>query len=174
MATATGRIRCDACHKQRVTYKCRGCSLEFCFGHLKDHRQELGQQLDKIEVTRDLFRQSLTEQTKEPQKQSLIQQINEWELESIDKIRHTAEEARQTLLKHTAKHSIRIEDKLSKLTNKIREHREEDDFFEDDLRQWNEELTRLQDQLIQPSNNAIRQDLTPLVTKMSVNVYDGM
>ena len=95
IATAIGRIRCVTCHKEKVTYKCRGCSLEFCFSHLKDHHQELGQQLHEIEVTRNLFRQSLTEQTKEPQKQSLIQQINEWERESIDKIRHTAEEARQ-------------------------------------------------------------------------------
>ena len=39
-------------------------------------------------------------------------------------------------------------------------------FFEDDLRQWNEELT----QLIRPSDIAIRQDSIPLVTKMSVNV----
>ncbi len=51
--------------------KCGGCLQEFCFNHWGDHRQELSKHLDKIEVSRDLFRQTLTEQTTDQQKHAL-------------------------------------------------------------------------------------------------------
>lgn len=41
--------------------KCGGCLKDFCFNHMTNHRQELSKQLDEIQITRDLFRQTLTE-----------------------------------------------------------------------------------------------------------------
>ena len=57
----------------------------FCFNHLTDHRQELSQQLDEIEINRDIFRQTLNEQINNPKKHSLIKQIDQWEEDSIEK-----------------------------------------------------------------------------------------
>jgi ABC-type transporter Mla subunit MlaD len=133
MATAAGRSRCVTCDKDKATLRCGGCLQEFCYKHIADHRQELNKQLDEVEVNRDLFRQTLTEQTTDPQKNTLIQQINEWERDSITKIRQTAEEARETLLKHTTGHIRKVEIDLNKLTEQLRQNREEDDFFETDL-----------------------------------------
>ena len=137
MATPSGRIRCGTCGKEKVAYHCKGCSQEFCFYHLADHRKELDKQLDEIEVTRDLFRQTLSEQTAQPEKHALIQEINQWERNAIDKIRQTAEEARQQLFNHTTQHIAGIEVELIKLTSQLRESRQEDDFFEKDLKLMN-------------------------------------
>ena len=55
----------------------------------------------KLKLNAIYFRQTLTEQTTNPQKHSLIQQIDKWEQDSINKIQQTAEEARQLVFKHT-------------------------------------------------------------------------
>jgi chromosome segregation ATPase len=170
MAAATVKNRCAICGKEKASFKCDGCSQSFCFNHVTDHRQELSKQLDEIEVTRDLFRQTLTEQTTEPRKHPLIQQIDKWERESINKIRETADEARQLLLKHTTGHVAKIEVELAKLTDQLRQNRQENDFVETDLDHWKDEITRLTKELAEPPNVSIRQDTTSLVTKIFVDV----
>jgi chromosome segregation ATPase len=143
MATAVGKNRCVTCGKDKSTLRCGGCLQEFCHNDFGHRRKELNKQLDEVEVIRDLFRQTLTEQTTDPQKHPLIQQINDWECQSIKKIRQTAEEARQTLVEHTTGYIGQVEIDLNKLTEQLRQSRDENDFYETDLRHWNEELTRL-------------------------------
>jgi len=170
MAAGTVKNRCVICNKEKASVKCEGCLKTFCYNHISDHREELNKQLDEIETTRDLFRQTLTEQTAEPRKHLLIQQIDGWERDSINKIRKTADEARQLLLQHTTKYVTTIETKLAKLTDQIQHNRQENDFVEADLNHWKEELKRLTDELDKPSNIIIRQDTTPLVTKILIDV----
>ncbi len=93
MTASTGKIHCDTCGKAKATYKCEGCSQSFSFDHLADHRRVLGDELTEVEHKRNEFRQSLTEQKTNPQKHSLIQQINKWEQDSIKIIEQTAEKA---------------------------------------------------------------------------------
>ena len=111
MATSIARIRCVTCGKEKATSKCAGCLQDFCFNHLAEHRQQLSKQLDDIEVHRVLFQQTIIQQTNEPQKHSLIEQINQWEKDSIQKIQQTAEETRQILFKYTNENINQIEQK---------------------------------------------------------------
>ena len=69
------------------------------------------------------------EQTAKLQKHPLIQQIDEWERASINKIQQTAEEARQMLFQHTTEHIKQVEVKLNKMTDELREKREDNDFL---------------------------------------------
>ena len=78
MATATSKRYCVTCEKQKVVYKCEGCSQHFCINHLNAHHQLITKQLDDLENKRNIFRQCLAEQTTHPQKYSLLQQINLW------------------------------------------------------------------------------------------------
>jgi hypothetical protein len=170
MATPTRRNRCFTCRKDRATLRCGGCLQEFCFNHSADHRQELNKQLDEVEVTHNLFHQSLTEQTPDPQKHAFIQQIDKWEHDSVQKIRQIAEEARQTILKQATEHIKQIEVDLNKLTEQLRQNREGNDFYETDLRHWNEELMRLSKEVTTPSNMILREDTTSsLINKISVD-----
>jgi chromosome segregation ATPase len=170
MATATGKNHCAICGKERRTVLCDGCSQTFCYNHLNDHRQELSKQLDEVEVTRDLFRQTLTEHTSHPHKHPLMKEIDTWEREAIKKIQETAEEARQQLFQHITGHISETELQLNKLTDQLRQSRQDNDFVETDLNQWKKELHRLKEELTRPSNITLRRDSIPLVTKINVDL----
>ena len=169
MATGIGKIHCVKCGKDKATLRCGGCLQEFCNKHLEDHRQELNKQLDEIEVSRDVFRQTLTEQMEHPKTHILMQQIDEWECDSIKKIKQTAAETREILLKNTNEYVHQIEIDLNKLTNQLRESRAEHDFNEISLRQFQEELERLTKNLTKPSNISIQEDSTPFITKICID-----
>ncbi|CAF4489552.1 unnamed protein product [Rotaria sp. Silwood2] len=170
MAQASGRTVCIICGKEKATFKCGGCSQEFCFNHLGDHKQELSKQFDEVEANRDVFQQTLTEQTAKPEKHPLIQQIDTWECDSINKIRQKAEEARQIILTHITESMRQIERRLNQLTDQLRQSHAENDFFETDLHRWNNDLTQLKEELTKPSNINLRQDFTPLITTFSIDV----
>jgi chromosome condensin MukBEF ATPase and DNA-binding subunit MukB len=175
MATATtDKNRCAICSKEKRTVRCEGCSQTFCYSHLGDHRQELSQQLDEVEVTRDVFRETLTEHISQPQNHPLMQKIDDWERDSINRVRQTAKELRQLLSNHTSGYMAQIEVQLNKLTNQLRQSREENDFVETDLNQWKAELSRLKEELTKPSNITLYQDSTPFITKIVVDVKSGM
>jgi hypothetical protein len=170
MATTTGKTRCAVCSKEKATIKCGGCFEDFCYKHWELHRQALDKQLDEIEVNHDVFRQSLTQHIEQPNNEILIEQIDKWELKSIKLIQQTAEEARQLLIKNTNENIRQIEIKLNKLTDQLRKSRDEDDFNEINLRQFQEELERLTKELIKPPNITIREDSTSFINKISVHM----
>jgi chromosome segregation ATPase len=173
MATPTRKTRCIICEKDKATAKCSGCLEDFCFNHLAEHRQQLGKQLGELEKKRNSFRQNFTEQTTNPQKHSLIQQINQWENDSINKIKQTAEEARQLLLDHTREHFNVIEIKLTKLTEELKRIRDENDFNEIDLKEFKEKLEQLEERLNKPSNISILQDSSSFINKISILATSG-
>ncbi len=170
MATAAGKTRCVICDKKKATFKCGGCLQEFCFKHVKGHRQELNNQLDEIEVNRDIFRQSLTQQIEQPNNHILIQQIDEWERNSIKNIQQTAEETRQILLNNINEYSHQIIIKLNELTNQLRQTRQENDFNEIAVRHFDEELKLLTKELTKPSHISIQENSQPFIKKISVEV----
>lgn len=170
MATATAVNRCTKCEKSNAILKCGGCSQDFCYKHVLEHRQELNKQLDDVEITRDSFRETLNEQTNKPQTHPLLEQVDQWEKESIDKIKRTAEETRKMLLSYTSEHTKEIEIQLNHLTNRLRQSREENDFVETDLAEWNKQLIKLKEELQQPSNIKLRYDSIPFVTKICAHL----
>ena len=168
MATATGKDRCITCSKEKRVVICGGCLQLFCFDHLPDHRQELSAQLDDIEVHRDVFRQTLTEQTIHPQKHSLIKEIDRWEEYSIRKIQQAANECRQQILQYTTEHVTNMEVNLAKLTDRLRQARQENDFNEIDLNGFREKLTQLEEKLDKSETVSIQQSSTSLVNEIVV------
>jgi len=173
MAEITGKARCITCGKDRSAVRCEGCLQIFCYNHLTDHRQELNKQLDEIEVNRDIFRQTLTQQTTDLKNHSLIKHIDEWEEDSIKKIQQKAEESRQLLFQHTTEHINQIEVNLHKLTEELRQMRQENDFNEIDLTKVKEKLTQLEKELNQPPNISIQRDSASPVNKICVIVSSG-
>lgn len=172
MATAeTGKGQCIKCGKKKSAVRCEGCQELFCFDHLTDHQQELSIQFDEIEMNRDLLRQTLTEQINNPNTSLLIKQINQWEEESIQRIKQTADECRQKLLQHTTTHFHQMEVNLVKLTDQIRHTRQENDFNEIDLRLLKERLTQLSEEISKPSYLSIEQNPAPFINGMTVNIF---
>jgi chromosome segregation ATPase len=173
MATTIGKTHCVTCGKDKVAYKCEACSQTFCVNHLADHHRELGLQLDEVEHKRNLFRQTLTEQTTNPQLHSLIQQVNKWEKDSINIIQRTADDARQVLAKHATENMNEIEIKLVELTKQLEITRQENDFNELHLNQFKRKLKQLEEQLKQPSSISIRQESSSFVGRINVVMSSG-
>ncbi|CAF1046829.1 unnamed protein product [Rotaria sp. Silwood1] len=99
-----------------------------------------------------------------------VQQINDLERDSIEKIRQTADEVRKLLLHYTAKHIPDIEIELNKFTDQLRQSRHENDLVETDLYRWKNQLIQLSDELNKPSNITIRQDSKSLVNRIYVDI----
>jgi len=169
MAKVTSKEHCVKCGKKRATLKCAGCLCDFCYDHLNDHRQELNQQFDEIEFNRDLFRQTLNEQTNN----SLFKQIDQWEKDSIEIIKQIANQCRQILIEHRNDNINQIEINLAKLTDQLKYTRQENNFNEIDLNQYKDKLKQLTIELNRLHNVSIQQNSTSLVNKISVVVSYG-
>jgi hypothetical protein len=167
MAT-TPHVMCVVCMKGRGTFKCEGCSRIFCLKHSINHRHELIQKLEEIELTRDLIYEIFIQQTEQ---HLLMNQIDQWEQKSIAKIHQTAEEARNKVLEET----INLEQKLKDITDQLRQAHEEDDFIEIDLDQWTQKLDELEKKLINSKTIFVEENSTSLVRKIRIeheNVSD--
>lgn len=77
-----------------------GCLVEFCFNHLVEHRHELSRRFDELENQRNVLRQILTEQMTNPHEHPLVEKVNRWEADAIEKVRRMANETRAVLLEH--------------------------------------------------------------------------
>ena len=167
------KSQCVICQKERSAVRCEGCFQIFCYNHLNDHRQELSKTFDEIEMNRDEFRQTLNEQKIDPKKHSLIKQINQWESDSIVLIQQTAAECREKILEQADEYFKQIEMKLTKLTDQMREVRQENDFNEIDLNQLKEKITQLGKELDQISNISVQEDSKSLIKKIFIVTSPG-
>ena len=136
--------------------------------HLNEHRQELTNQFDGIETSRDLFQQTLIQQKTEPQQHPLIQQIDQWEQESIARIRQAAEDARLLAGTYIDEHATELGEKLAKLTAQLQRSRETNDIIESDLENWKEQLEQLEDHFKKPSHITIERRPTALINAIDV------
>lgn len=168
MTTETERTQCATCAKEKAVATCAGCLKNFCLNHLTEHRQLLTRQFDEIEVSRDLFRQTLIQQATEPQQHPLIQQIDQWEHDAVKKVRQAARKARVSAETFINEHITQLEGKLGKLTDQLRRSREMNDIIETDLEVWKEQLTQLTEQFNKPAHITIQRRPAALINAISV------
>ena len=147
MATVDNQSQCAACRKTTTTLRYVGYLRDFCFRHLDEHCQQLEKHFDEIEEDRGLF-----------------EQVNQWEDESIQKIKQTAQEIRKTLLVHIDQNRISVKDRV----NQLRVSREQDSITENRLNKWREELEQLTQEIDKPSNIAIQQTELSLINKIQI------
>ena len=149
MATGTSTKKpCSKCNKGGATFTCDGCHRSFCLKHASDHRQELSQEMDDIGQQHDILKRDIDEQTIN---KTLLAQINRWEKESIEIIRSSAEQARNDLKLLTEESKTRLNGLMSNLSNELRLNREIDDYTEEDLERWANQLKELRKELDKPS-----------------------
>ncbi|CAF1269225.1 unnamed protein product [Adineta ricciae] len=147
MTTAPGRNRC-------VTY----------------HRQELSKQLEVVETNYNVFQQKIIDQTGKLQNDVVIKEVNDWENESIKIIQQKAQAIKQAVVKYTTDHMKQMEVDMNKISRELRQYRKENDFYETDLRQWNEDLGKLATQFDNLSNIVLQRNSAMLINSISVVV----
>lgn len=98
-ASSISKAPCATCDCKAIgVFKCEGCGQVFCRKHVGEHREILNHQLDEIVIEFDGLQQFVAENNDRVRQQHiLIAEVNKWEQDSIEKIRQTANEARQQL-----------------------------------------------------------------------------
>ncbi|CAF2129066.1 unnamed protein product [Rotaria magnacalcarata] len=169
MATAAiNSKQCFICKKEKANlYSCEGCSEKFCLTDLPKHHQEHVLELEKIVTDCDTFQNNISEQEKDLNHRSLVKQVNEWERDSIMKIKQTAEDCRQKLIRPTDDNIAEIK-KLNQFITDLRKIRDDDDFHEIHLNKWRLLLEELKKKLKQPLNVAILEEPTSFINKISI------
>jgi len=178
MAATTTKRFCTTCSKERGIFKCDGCSQIFCLQHTTDHHRDVVKQLNQVEEIRDLVQGMLThEPIKSRQDMNalhneLMKTIDDWEQKSISEIQKVAAEARNELVQYTTGRFTNMKLKLEQINNELQQARQKNDFIETDLREWENKLKKMKEELINPPNVVVREDYTKLIPKIRVNLLD--
>ncbi|CAF1241314.1 unnamed protein product [Adineta steineri] len=167
MAMTSNKTQCFKCKKEKITYSCKGCSKEFCFMDLSEHKQILNQELNHITNDYDEFKQKINEQRENPQNHSLIKKINEWEIDSIEKIQQKAQNWRESVLEYSPSVVNDIEMKFNDLNEQIKQIQEENDFNETILNYLRNQLMKITEEFNNPSNISIEQDSQSFINEIS-------
>lgn len=147
-ANVTGKKQCATCNKNGGVMICGGCEQAFCGKHSTEHRHELNNQLDEIIQKHDLLQEELVQMSSE---HVLFTEISTWERESIARIQANARMVREELQQGLEKSKMKIAKTCRDIAQNLRSSREADDFSEQDLRQWMDQLKQLKFELDSPS-----------------------
>lgn len=167
MATLTPKTTCTSCHKIKVTYNCQGCSDHFCFDDLSEHRKIIQQEFDHLQNDHDVLRQQINDFKDDPTKYVLFKQIDQWELDSINKIKQQAQRCPLQFLQYSNPLLHQMEKHLNDLAQRIKEIHRENGFNEIDLNQLKQTAENLRKQLNQPTNFSIKRQSTSFIDKIS-------
>ncbi len=156
-------------------FSCQGCRENFCLRHTTDHRNLLQKSMNDILDNYNLFQRNLKEQTIEQYQHILMKQIDQWEQQSINKIRQLAEKTRQQLVRTGREERDQLKEKLEELKQQIDIARQDGGFYENDLREWSDRLNKLQKFFIERQTLKIDEDRNsiPFISKISINVISN-
>jgi hypothetical protein len=170
MATANLNTQCSICKEETSTFICRGCSKDFCFDHLIEHRQLLNEQLHSIQDDYNQFRELIIDLKQYPEKQPLIKQIDQWENDSIIKIKQKAKECREILIHYTIPTINKIEIQLNNSSEQLIPNSKKNDFNEIHLNKLKEKLEELKDELNQSRNLSIEQQPNSFINQILIRI----
>ncbi|CAF0937024.1 unnamed protein product [Adineta steineri] len=168
MAMTYNKTQCVICNKDKITYLCEGCSKNFCLIDLTRHRQLLNEELRHIIDDYDQFKERFGEQKPNSHDLSLIDQINKWEIDSIDKIKQRAKNCREivTELLQTSINDIEME--FNDLNEQLKQFQQENEFNEINLNYLRNELKKIRQELNNPSKTYIQQDSQSFINEISI------
>lgn len=155
MATTTAKKPCAKCSKGGGVTTCDGCRQSFCTKHFVEHRTELSQQMNILSQDHQVFRRDMSS---EIPKHPFTNRIDTWERESIQKIQMAAELARTDLRQLLDRTKIDLQLSTERLANELQICQQSDDFTENDLKRWTEQLKDLRKKLDAPISISIGND----------------
>lgn len=147
MATDVQQKPCAGCQNGMVT--CNGCENRFCLPHLNEHLQQIQKGMDEVVQEHDQLLDALNSQVTVNQ---LMSRINEWEQQSFEKVKDTAQQARidlQASLDRT-KHQLVIS--LGNMTKQLKSSQASNAYAEKEIDGWLRQLEQLRQMLEKPVN----------------------
>ncbi len=146
---------CSVCEKGKGAYFCIGCKKHFCKKDFQNHREILTNELDRFVEDRNALQETITKATQQKDISSpLFSQIDQWQKITIEKVKQTADQARQNVTQILHSKRAEITSDFEKLSKELIQLKETEDFAEKDLKrlkQTIDQLNRDLEQLGQPS-----------------------
>ncbi|CAF0777842.1 unnamed protein product [Adineta steineri] len=170
MATAKNKTICFKCNEDKITYPCEGCSQRFCLIDLTEHRQILTSELHHITNEYNEFKQTMNEQKENSQNDLLIEQINQWEIESIEKVQQKAQEYREIIIKSSQTCIKDIETKFNNLREQIKQMQKQNEFNEIDLNYLRNQLIETTQEFNNLSKISIKKESQSFINDISIIV----
>ncbi|CAF1385389.1 unnamed protein product [Adineta steineri] len=168
MAMRNNKTQCFKCNKNKITYSCAGCSKEFCLMDLTEHRQILNNELNHITNEYKKFTQTINEQRQNPYNHSLIKQIDQWEVDSIEKIKQKAHNCRKIAIESLQTYINTVEMKFNDLNEQIKQIHKENEYNEINLYYLRNELIKIRQELNNPSNMSIQKNGQSFTNDVSI------
>ncbi|CAF1361440.1 unnamed protein product [Adineta steineri] len=162
------KTQCFTCHRENNTFTCEGCSKRFCAIHLPEHLQRLNEELHHIIDDYNEFKERINEQKQNSQNHSLIEQIDQWEKISIEKVKQKAQNWRETVIESSQTFINNIEMKFNDLNIQIQQLQKETDFNEVNLNYLRNQLRKITEELNSSSNISIQQDSKAFINEISI------
>ena len=170
MATATKATKCAVCNSSKFIFPCQGCSKTFCLDHLAKHRTDLSEELDRLHNDQETLELDLNENRNDLKKHAVILHIDQWEQDSIEKIKQTAEHCRQQWAIYSSGFFLEIESRLNELAKEIKKARDGNAFNEIHLNQLKQNVEKIQKEMNQPTNVYIEEQPTVFLDKISLRL----
>ncbi|CAF1280082.1 unnamed protein product [Adineta steineri] len=137
------KTQCFTCNKDKITYPCEGCLKNFCLMDLTKHRQILNEELHLIINDYDQFKEIFSEQKPNSDDLFLINQINQWEIDSIEKIKQKAKDCIEIVIKSSQTFLNDIEIKFNDLNEQLDQIHNENEFNEMNLNYFRNQLIKI-------------------------------
>ncbi|CAF2996828.1 unnamed protein product, partial [Rotaria sp. Silwood2] len=171
-STATMTDTCAICITKTGVLKCQGCQVIFCSNDYNLHRTELDRQLDGFANEINIFR-DMSSEASTSLKSLLIDQIDTWEMKSIQRIKETAEEARQQVRTFISSTNEENSAYTREIAEQLQRTQQNHDFDERDLMKWKARLDELTLSITKPNISVDEQQSeNPFITKIFVNEKD--
>jgi len=145
------KIQCFTCEKESRPFLCGGCSKQFCRNDFTKHFQLLDEHLEQTAFEHNAILHRFIEKQNNLNQNPLLEDINQWEKQSIEIIQQLAEQYRTKLLNYTKDSMNQRIHQLNTLAKELQNLRQENNFNEIDLERCQEKLQQLEKQLDMPN-----------------------
>ena len=164
MATAK---RCSVCEKESRLMHCTGCDAYLCMKDFKFHRDELSTKMDGVVEERNRLQDEINnvEQLND-QQNPLIEQIDQWQKVTIEKVKQVAAQARQQAIQLVTSKQVKITTEFQSFAQELAQLKESENYVEPDL-------TRLS-QMINQLKQDLRQSTQPTSIILHTEQSDGI
>ncbi|CAF1289444.1 unnamed protein product [Adineta steineri] len=173
MAMTNNKTHCFTCNTDKITYLCNGCFKKFCLLDLTKHRQILNEELHLIINDYNQFKERFDDQKPNSHDLSLIDQINQWETDSIDKIKQKAQECRNIIIDYSQTFLNDIEKKFNDLYEQLKQFHNESEFNEINLNYLRHELIKIREESNNTPKTSIWLDSQPFINEISVILLEN-
>lgn len=135
---------------------CGRCDQWMCTKHFNEHREAFGAEMNQIRREHEDLLRICYRETYD--RHPLFLRINNWEQQSIAKIRHAADEARLNLKKHLDQIKNQLKLSLAQVTREQLAVRDKQNYTELQVKKWIEQLNELREKIEKPKTIEIHND----------------